>query len=79
MSLHVTYMRHNFVSLIYGEYLANVHFCGIPYSFIPHFTLHSAEKIRIEFFRKLPGDNFRYNCSIILPPETYAIAKYTLS
>jgi len=23
--------------------------------------------------------NIGYNCSIILPPETYAIAKYTLS
>jgi len=44
MSLHVAYMRHNFVSLIYGEYLANVHFGDIPHTFIPHFTLHFAEK-----------------------------------
>jgi len=42
-------MRHNFGSLIYGEYLANVHFNDIPHTIIPHFTLHSTEKIRIEF------------------------------
>jgi len=37
------------MSLIYGEYLVNVHFSDIPHTFIPHFTLHSAEKIRIKF------------------------------
>jgi len=31
-------------TLIYGEYLVNVHFSDIPHTFIPHYTLHSAEK-----------------------------------
>jgi len=31
------------MSVIYGEYLVNVHFGNIPHSFIPHFTHHSAE------------------------------------
>jgi len=30
-------------SLIYGEYLLNVHFGNIRHTFILHFTLHSAE------------------------------------
>jgi len=42
-------MHHNSVSLIYGEHLANVHFGDIPHTFIPHFTLHSAEKILVEY------------------------------
>jgi len=37
------------MSLIYGEYLVNVHFSDIPHTFIPHFTLNSTEKIRIKF------------------------------
>ena len=41
-------MRHTFMCLylIYGEYryLANVHFCDIPHTFIQHSTLHSTEK-----------------------------------
>jgi len=48
------------MSLIYGEYLANVHFGDIPHTFIPHFTLHSAEKkIRIEFSANYPLTTFR--------------------
>jgi len=50
-----------YVSLIYGEYryLANVHFCDILHTFIPHFTLHSAEKIRVEFSANYPFTTFR--------------------
>jgi len=49
------------VSLIYYEYqyLANVHFSDIPHTFIPHFTLHSAEKIPIAFSANYPFTNFR--------------------
>jgi len=51
------------VSLIYGEYryLANIHFCDsdIPHTFIPQFTLHSAEKIRIEFSANYLFTTFR--------------------
>ena len=47
------------MSLIYGEYLVNVHFSDIPHTFIPHFTLHSAEKIRIEFSANYPLTTFR--------------------
>jgi len=50
-----------YVSLIYGEYLANVHFGDIPHTFIPHFTLHSAEKNPHRIFRKLPHDNFPHS------------------
>ena len=50
---------YNFVSLIYREYLANVHFSDIPHTFILHFTLHSAEKIRIEFSANYPLTTFR--------------------
>jgi len=32
------------MSLIYGEYLVNVHFSDIPHTFILHSTLHSSEK-----------------------------------
>ena len=46
------------MSVIYGEYLVNVHFSDIPHTFIPHFTLHSAEKNPHRIFRKLPLDNF---------------------
>jgi len=42
-----------------SRYLANVHFCDIPHTFIPHFTLHSAEKIRIEFSANYPFTTFR--------------------
>ena len=47
------------MSLIYGEYLVNVYFSDIPHTFIPHFTLHSAEKIRIEFSANYPLTAFR--------------------
>ena len=47
------------MSLIYGEYLVNVHSSDIPHSFIPHFTLHSAEKIRIKFSANYPLTTLR--------------------
>jgi len=40
-------------------YLANVHFCDIPHTFIPHFTLHSTEKIRIAFSANYLFTTFR--------------------
>ena len=58
-----------YMSLIYGEYLANVHFSDIPHSFIPHFTLHSAEKNPHQIFRKLSVDNFPHS-SIRIPQNT---------
>jgi len=48
-----------YMSLIYGEYLVNVYFGNIPHSFIAHFTLHSAEKICIEFSASYPLTTFR--------------------
>jgi len=39
--------------------LVNVHFSDIPHTFIPHFTLHSAEKIGIEFSANYPLTTFR--------------------
>jgi len=63
------------VSLIYGEYLANVHFGDIPHTFISHFTLHSAEKIRIEFsanYPPIPIDNFLHSAFHKIPlPDVY--------
>jgi len=50
-----------YMSLIYGEYLVNVYFSNIPHSFIPHFTLHSAEKNPHWIFRKLPLDIFPHS------------------
>jgi len=47
------------MSLIYAEYLVNVHFGNIPHTFIPHFTFHSAEKISIEFSTNYPSTTFR--------------------
>jgi len=47
------------MSLIYSEYLVNVHSSDIPHAFIPHFTLHSAEKIRIRFSANYPLTTFR--------------------
>jgi len=47
------------MSLIYGEYLVSVHFSDIPHTFIPHFTLHSAEKICIKFSANYPLTTFR--------------------
>jgi len=49
------------MSLIYREHLVNVHFGNIPHSFVPHFTLHSAEKNPHQIFRKLPLDNFPHS------------------
>jgi len=40
---------HFYVSLIYGEYLANVHFGDIPHNFIPHSTRHSTKKSALNF------------------------------
>ena len=65
-TLHVVdYITYIYISLIYGEYLVNVHFGDIPYTFIPHFTLHSAEKIRVEFAANYP-DNFPHSAFRIL-------------
>jgi len=47
------------MSVIYGECLVNVHFSNIPHTFIPHFTLHSAEKIHMEFSANYPLTTFR--------------------
>jgi len=47
------------MSLIYGEYLVNVHSSDILHTFIPHFALHSAEKIRIKFSANYPLTTFR--------------------
>jgi len=57
------------MSLIYGEYFVNVHFSDIPHTFIPHFTLHSAEKNLHRIFRKLPVDNFPHS-AIRIPQNT---------
>jgi len=46
-----------YLSVIYGAYLVNVHFGNIPHSFIPHFTLHSAEKSASNF-PQITLDNF---------------------
>ena len=58
-----------FICLIYGEYLVNVHFSDIPHTFIPQFTLHSAEKNPHQIFRKLPVDNFPHS-AIRIPQNT---------
>ena len=47
------------MSVIYGEYLVDVHFSNILHSFILHFTLHSTEKICIEFSANYPLTTFR--------------------
>ena len=54
----VDYVTFICLSLIYGEYLGNTHFGDIAHTFIPHFTLHSAEKIRIEFSANYPLTTF---------------------
>jgi len=56
------------MSLIYGEYLVNVHFGDILHTFIPHFTLHSAEKISIEFSANYPN-NFPHS-AVCIPQNT---------
>jgi len=48
-----------FIYLVYGEYLGNTHFGDILHTFIPHFTLHSAEKLHIEFSANYPSTTFR--------------------
>ena len=55
------------LSLVYGEYLVNVHFSDILHTFIPHFTLHSAEKNPHRNFRKLPVDNFPHSAIRKIP------------
>jgi len=55
------------MSLIYGEYLVNVHSSDILHTFIPHFTLHSAEKIRIKFSANYPLTTFR------IPQSAFAL------
>jgi len=47
------------MSVIYGEDFVNVHFSDIQHTVIPHFTLCSAEKIRIEFSANYPLTTFR--------------------
>ena len=49
-----------YVSLIYGEYrrLANVHFCEILHTFIPHFTFYYTEKFCIAFSANYPFTTF---------------------
>jgi len=56
-----------YVSLIYSEYLANVDFDDIPHTFIPHFTIHSAEKNLHWIFCKLPLDNFPRSATYPFP------------
>jgi len=78
VSTHHVDAAHFYVSLIYGKYryLANVHLCNIPHTFIPHFTLHSAEKIRIEFSANYPFTTFRipYSAFRKIPlPAVYCI------
>ena len=58
-----------YMSLIYGEYLVNVHFGNIPHSFIPHFTLHSAWN-----FPQIPLDNFPHS-TIRIPQNTCCFFK----
>ena len=53
-----TILYYFYASLIYGEYLANNYFSDIPHTFNPHFTLHSAEKIRIKFSANYPSTTF---------------------
>ena len=48
------------VSLIYGEYVVNVHFGDIPHTSIPHFTF-IPQKNPHRIFRKLPLDNFAHS------------------
>jgi len=77
LSCHVD-AAYFYASLIYGKYryLANVHLCNIPHTFIPHFTLHSAEKIRIEFSANYPCTTFRipYSAFRKIPlPAVYCI------
>jgi len=54
------------MSLIYGEYLVNVHFSDI-HIVIPHFNLHSAEKNPYRIFRKLPLTTFRIQQNNLSP------------
>jgi len=63
----VDYVTFRYMSLIYGDYFVNVHFSDIPHAFIPHFTLHSAEKNPHRIFRKLPVDNFPNSAKYLFP------------
>jgi len=47
-TLHVVH-NYFYVSVIYGEYLANVHFGDIPHTFIPHFTFIPQTKSALNF------------------------------
>jgi len=67
--------RYFYMSLIYGEYLVNVHFSDIPHTFIPHFTPHSAEKNPHQIFRKLPVENFPHS-AIRIPRNTPSQLSY---
>jgi len=61
-----------YMSLIYGEYIVNVHSSDIPHTFIPHFTLHSAEKIRIKFSANYPLTTFRIPQNTPSPDFNYS-------
>jgi len=63
-----------YMSLIYGEYLVNVHSSDIPHTFIPHFTLHSAEKNPHQIFHKLHVDNFPHS-AIRIPQNTPSLSQ----
>jgi len=56
-----------YASLIYDEYLVNVHFADIPLTLISHFTLHSTGKICIKFSENYPLTTFHILCSAKYP------------
>jgi len=66
-TLHVVNYITFAVTLIYDEYLANVHFGDVPQTFVPQFTLHSAKKIRIKFSANDPLTTFRISHSAKYP------------
>jgi len=53
---HITFH----ISLIYGEYLVNVHFSDIPHAFIPHYPSFQRKNLH-RIFCKLPLDNFPHS------------------
>ena len=71
VSTHHVDAAYFYVSLIYLKYryLANVHFCDIPHTFIPHFTLYSAEKNPHCIFCKLPVRKFPHSAKHPFPPR----------
>jgi len=51
-------MLHLYVANLWRVF-SKCSFSDIPHTFIPHFTLHSAEKIRIEFSANYPLTTLR--------------------